>query len=112
MEKPTIQAMHRLCRDTMDYISHRIVPGMSLAQVRTECETYLIENGSDSFWYWDAGAFVFRGEDTHLSVSGKHYQTSDSRLQENDIITIDLCPQKQKIWGIMPERLYWKKVLL
>lgn len=33
------------------------------------------------------------------SVSGKQYTTSDRRIWENDIITIDLSPQCGQIWG-------------
>ncbi len=33
------------------------------------------------------------------SVSGKQYTTSDRRIRENDIITIDLSPQCGQIWG-------------
>ena len=41
-------------------------------------------------------------------VSGKDYKVTDRTVQENDIITIDLSPQKNNIWGIMQERLYLK----
>lgn len=59
----------------------------------------MLELGADSFWYWDVGAFVFAGDETILSVSGKEYITSDRDISENDIITIDLSPQNGDIWG-------------
>lgn len=43
--------------------------------------------------------FVFAGDETALSVSGKQYQTSDRVIALDDIITIDLSPQWCDTWG-------------
>ena len=70
--------------------------------IKTEeelCEQKMLELGADSFWYWDIGAFVFAGDETTVSVSGKQYVTSDRTINENDIVTIDLSPQNGNIWG-------------
>ncbi|MBE6988296.1 MAG: aminopeptidase P family protein [Ruminococcaceae bacterium] len=95
----TVYEMQELCRRTLEYLKAVISPGMSLKKVRRICEQYMLDNGADSFWYWDVGAFVFSGKDTVLSVSGKNYQTADSLIQHDDIITIDLSPQNNNIWG-------------
>lgn len=91
--------MQKLCRDTIQYAMHHIVPGLKLTDVREMCEQYMLANGADSFWYWNIGAFVFSGKETTVSVSGKTYRTSDCFLEENDILTIDLSPQSQSVWG-------------
>ena len=95
----TISDMQNLNRAAMDYIASVIVPGMSLVKVREQCEAYLLSHGADSFWYWNVGAFVFRGDKTTVSVSGRDYKTEDTIVEENDIITIDLSPQNNRIWG-------------
>lgn len=96
MEYVDIQQM---AKDTIEYIKTRIRPGMTLVEVRTLCEQRLLSLGADSFWYWDIGAFVFSGEDTTISASGREYVTASRIIQENDIITIDLSPQRDGIWG-------------
>ncbi len=96
MDYKTVQ---EIAKQTMHDIRQVIKPGMRLTQVRQLCEEKMLALGADSFWYWDVGAFCFAGEDTTVSVSGKNYQTSDRRIQENDIITIDLSPQCGQIWG-------------
>ena len=73
--------------------------GLLQEQIKKLCEDYLLENGADSFWYWDVGAFIFAGDETALSVSGKDYQAADRIIQKDDIITIDLSPQRNNIWG-------------
>lgn len=59
----------------------------------------MLELRADSFRYWNIGAFIFSGNETALSISGKRYNTSSKIIQNNDIITIDLSPQFQNIWG-------------
>lgn len=93
------QSIQNMAKATMEYIKTVIKPGMNLLEIRELCEQKLLSLGADSFWYWDVGAFVFSGDETALSVSGREYVTSDRLIQENDIITIDLSPQKDQIWG-------------
>lgn len=95
----TYSEVQNIAKQTMKYIEQTIRPGMPLPSVRQNCERKMMELGADSFWYWDVGAFCFAGEETAVSVSGRRYQTSDRMIQENDIVTIDLSPQKGNTWG-------------
>lgn len=88
-----------IAKKTIEFIKEHINPGMTLLEVRNLCESKMLELGADSFWYWDVGAFVFAGDETTLSVSGKEYITSERVISENDIITIDLSPQNGDTWG-------------
>ena len=72
----TIHEMQNLNRATIEYASIVIVPGMTLVELRKLCEAYMLSHGADSFWYWDVGAFVFAGDKTAVSVSGREYKTS------------------------------------
>ena len=95
----TIHEMQNMNRATIEYASTVIVPGMTLVELRSLCEEYMLSHGADSFWYWDVGAFVFAGDKTAVSVSGREYKTDDHIIEPNDIITIDLSPQSNCIWG-------------
>ena len=86
-------------KQTIEYIKKTIKPGINLLEIRKLCEKKLLELGADSFWYWDVVAFVFAGDETCVSVTGKQYVTSDRVIGNNDIITIDLSPQAGNIWG-------------
>lgn len=99
MADMTIQEMQNLCRATMEYAERVIVPGMPLIELRRLCETYMLSHGADSFWYWDIGAFVFSGDRTAISVSGREYITDDCVIKQNDLITVDLSPQNNCVWG-------------
>ncbi len=88
-----------IAKETMSYIKTVIAPGIKLTDVRELCEDKMMSLGADSFWYWDIGAFVFSGDETAVSVSGREYVTSDRLIGSDDIITIDLSPQNNNIWG-------------
>ena len=91
--------VQKIAKETISNIKTVIRPGMNLFDVRKLCEEKMLSLGADSFWYWDIGAFVFSGDETTVSVSGREYVTSDRLIGFNDIITIDLSPQNNKIWG-------------
>ena len=91
--------VQQIAKDTIDFAKKNIKPGMKLLDIRKLCEQKMLELGAGSFWYWDVGAFVFAGDETTVSVSGKQYVTSDRIINENDIVTIDLSPQNDNIWG-------------
>ena len=97
--KAAHRAVQKIAKDAMAYVEETIRPGMSLAEVRRLAEEKMIALGADSFWYWDVGAFVFAGEETGLSLSGREYRTSDRRIGNDDLVTIDLSPQKAGVWG-------------
>lgn len=99
MEKQSYTKIQLAAKKTIEYIKSIIKPGMNLLEIRRLCEDKLLELGADSFWYWDVGAFVFAGDETTVSVSGKQYVTSDRVIDNNDILTIDLSPQIGNIWG-------------
>ena len=91
--------VQKIAKETITYIKTEIRPGMSLSEVRRLCEEKMTMLGADSFWYWDIGAFVFAGDETTVSVSGKEYITADRVIESDDIITIDLSPQIGDTWG-------------
>lgn len=99
IERQYYSQIQLAAKQTIEYIKNIIKPGMNLLEIRKLCEGKLLELGADSFWYWDVGAFVFAGDETTVSVSGKQYVTSDRVIGNNDIITIDLSPQVGNIWG-------------
>ena len=96
---PEYRDVQKIAKETIEYIKTEIRPGMSLPEVRRLCEEKMILLGADSFWYWNVGAFVFAGDETTVSVSGKEYSTSEKTIESDDIVTIDLSPQIGDIWG-------------
>lgn len=100
MLRSTLQkyaAMQQLAANTMQFIQSHIQVGQTVDQIKTLCETYMLANGAQSFWYYDVGALVFHHPDTLLSVSGREYEPAQTCIQPNDVLTIDLSPQRRRI---------------
>lgn len=91
--------MQELCRKTLKFAKQNISVGMLLPELKSMCEHFMLENGAESFWYYGVGAFIFSGNETKISISGRKYSISNKKIQNNDIITIDLSPQYKRIWG-------------
>ena len=96
---PNEKNIKRVLEILTEYIIDEIKPGMPLKEIRFLCEEKMRELGADSFWYYDIGAFVFAGDETTVSVSGREYITSERYIATDDIITIDLSPQVEGTWG-------------
>lgn len=96
MKYETVQS---IAKQTIEYISGEIYAGQNLREIRRLCEDKMLELGADSFWYYNIGAFVFCGDETALSVSGRKYHTANKLINENDMITIDLSPKCKGLWG-------------
>jgi len=96
MNHKSVQA---IAKDTMAHLARFITTGMTVQDVITEAERHMHSSGIESFWYYDIGTFVFSGEDTALSLSGRDYTPSSRKIEANDIITIDLSPQVSNTWG-------------
>lgn len=65
------RGVQMIAKRTMEYIERKIRAGMPLKTVRSLCEEQLVLLGAQSFWYWNVGAFVFAGDETNLSISGR-----------------------------------------
>lgn len=71
IEKNSYSQIQLAAKQTIEYIKSIIKPDMNLLEIRNACEEKLLELGADSFWYWGVGAFVFAGDETTISVSGR-----------------------------------------
>lgn len=93
------KSVQQIAKDTIAYAKQIIKPGINLRGLRRSLEEKMTKLGADSFWYYDIGAFVFSGDETTVSVSGREYTTTDRAIADTDIITLDLSPQNGDTWG-------------
>ena len=91
--------VQRIAKETVRSLRRVLRAGLLLSDVRRLCEEELRSRGADSFWYYGIGAFVFAGEETTVSVSGRDYATSSRVIARDDIVTVDLSPQVGDVWG-------------
>ena len=85
----------RVLRDIVPFIKS----GNRECSVADACTQLLEQYGAKDCWYHDVPALVLVGERTTLSVSGTDYKPSDVAIGANDLVTIDLSPMVNGVWG-------------
>ena len=85
----------RVLRDIIPFIKY----GNTESYIADICVQLLEQHGANDCWYHDVPALVLVGERTTLSVSGIDYRPSDSVIDTNDLVTIDLSPIVNGCWG-------------
>ncbi len=93
------KAVQSIAKETIEFFKSFIHEGLSAREIKEAAEKHMNESGVESFWYYDIGAFVFVGEQTTLSVSGREYRVSDLTVQSEDLVTVDLAPERNGYWG-------------
>lgn len=59
----------------------------------------LKEQGVHETWYHDVPAFVLLGGRSCLSLSGRDYEPAHEQAGQNNLITVDLSPSIDGVWG-------------
>lgn len=94
-----VRQTQQIARRALELTRAGLRPGQSLSNVRDDCEAHMRALGADSFWYWGIGAFVFAGQGTVHSVSGPEHVTPDYVLGDDELLTLDLSPERNGHWG-------------
>jgi Xaa-Pro aminopeptidase len=91
--------IQQIAKDTVDFLATYISDGKTELDIVKAAEGHMRSRGVSSFWYHNIGAFVLVGKRTTLSVSGKEYRPTNTKVLENDLITVDLNPEISSYWG-------------
>jgi Xaa-Pro aminopeptidase len=87
-----------LAKNTIRYLSDIITDGISERDIANTSNEFMRSNGAD-FWYHGVGSLVLVGGRTTLSVSGREYNPTSERVNNEDLVTVDLCPSIDGYWG-------------
>lgn len=80
-------------------IESYITEDKSEKEIASACKTLLEKHGINKTWYYDCPALVLLGSRSCTSISGREYIPSDEKVGKNYLITIDLSPLDNEIWG-------------
>lgn len=68
----------------------------SIAQRATQM---MASRGAHDTWYYNCPAFVLLGSRSCLSISGREYQPSSEAVGQSNLVTVDLSPSIDGVWG-------------
>ncbi len=82
-----------IAKETIEFLKSFIKEGLSAKDIKDAAEKFMKGKGVNSFWYHNIGALVFVGEQTTISIPGREYEASDTKVQSEDLVTVDLGPE-------------------
>ena len=88
-----------IAKNVLDEIKSFIKPENTEKEIVEQCKFLLKKNGIGETWYYDCPALVLLGSRSCLSISGKDYEPSFEKVGNENLITIDLSPLKDGVWG-------------
>lgn len=88
-----------IARQTINYLAKVIYPGMTEIEICQLAKKRMDILRVNSYWYYNVPALVYIGIRTKLSLSGKEYKPTDTKIEKDDVITIDLSPAVNGFWG-------------
>lgn len=80
-------------------IENFITENSTEKETAEQCKKLLGKHGIQETWYYDCPALVLLGSRSCVSISGKDYFPSEEKVGAENLITIDLSPLKNNIWG-------------
>lgn len=105
-ELANYQKVQDAARYTLSAITQFIKPGVSEDYLVKKCDELQKAAGVNSYWYKSLPALVLAGDRTTLAISSTPYLPSDKKIQENDLLTIDLNPSIDGYPGDMARTYY------
>ena len=88
-----------IARTVLEEIKSFIGADKTEKDIARECAALLKKHGITKTWYYACPALVLLGSRSCLSISGKVDEPSDENVGSENLVTIDLSPLSNKIWG-------------
>jgi Xaa-Pro aminopeptidase len=93
------RAIQNIARQVQDALAGLITPDDTEASIATKANQLMALHDIRTTWYYDCPAFVLLGSRSQLSISGRDYRPANERVGEFNLVTVDLSPSLDEIWG-------------
>jgi len=99
MEIDNYSKVQSIAKQVLDDLKFEINAKSTEASIATKAAELLAEYGVKDTWYHNVPAFVLLGERSCLSISGRDYTPAQAEVGSTNLVTIDLSPKVDGIWG-------------
>ena len=93
------QAVQAVAKAVLRDLGPTIAPTDTERTIAARAAAMLVSRGISDTWYFDCPAFVLLGSRSCLSVSGREYVPGDGVVGLTNLVTVDLSPIRDDIWG-------------
>jgi len=106
---PTIeehQKVQAIAKVVLNELASLINGNDSENSIAKRAKDLLMQHGVTETWYYDCPAFVLLGSRSCLSISGRDYEPSNEKVGETNLVSIDLSPSVNGVWGDCARSFY------
>lgn len=93
------QAVQEIAKAVLAELGPTIGPSDSERTIGERATAMLADHGITDTWYHSCPAFVLLGSRSCLSISGREYIPSEEAVGSFNLVTVDLSPMRDEIWG-------------
>ncbi len=98
-EVDAYRAVQHIAKTVLSELASSIGPDDTERTIAQRATTLLARSGISETWYHACPAFVLLGARSCLSISGKDYRPADEPVGQYNLVTVDLSPMRNGIWG-------------
>lgn len=100
------RAIQVIAKKVLAQIESTLSPSDSERSIAIRAQRLLADCGVTQTWYYDCPALVLAGTRTCLSMSGKDYVPADNKIGSTSLVSVDLSPTLDGIWGDCARSFY------
>jgi len=100
------RAVQEVAREVLDELASTIGPDDTERTIAERAVTRLARHGITETWYYECPALVLLGSRSCLSISGRDYRAADEPVGDWNLVTIDLSPSRDGVWGDCARSLF------
>lgn len=93
------RAVQAVAKAVLAELGKTIVSSDTERTIAERAVAMMTRRGIKDTWYYDCPAFVLLGSRSCLSVSGREYAPSEEAVGDANLVTVDLSPMQDGIWG-------------
>lgn len=93
------RAVQAIAKAVLCELASTIGPADTERTIANRAVSLLATHGITETWYYECPAFVLLGSRSCLSISGREYRPGDEEVGLTNLITVDLSPLREGVWG-------------
>lgn len=103
---PLNQPVQAAAKAVLQRLAGRITPNSTERSIASAAAQMLAEAGYPDTWYYNCPAFVLLGARSKASLSGRSYEPGDEPVGLHNLVTVDLSPRSDDLWGDCARSFY------
>jgi Xaa-Pro aminopeptidase len=103
---PPNKPVQAAAKEVLERLVDQISPESTETSIAAAAADMLAERGFPDTWYYNCPAFVLLGSRSKASMSGRAYEPGTEPVGSKNLVTVDLSPRSDDIWGDCARSFY------